>query len=190
MYHISCDKRSVQSAKMIYAALKELLKNHPYETITISKLCEAASIGRVTFYRHFDSIDDVLQLKCDEVFGGMEDYFFNFYKENPYTEPFLKANLRYWYNNSEILEIIFKAGKHQMVLNGFANQLSKFTLPTRGKNDVLCEYKSYFIATRSSMIMSILEQWIADGKNIPPDRLSEIIIEQTMLSFNLKKLTI
>lgn len=66
MYHISDDKRSYESSEMIYDALVTLMNEKEYSKIKINELCERAKLGRVTFYRHYDTIDDVLRKKLDD----------------------------------------------------------------------------------------------------------------------------
>lgn len=66
MYHISDDKCSYESSAMIYDALVTLMDEKEYSKIKINELCERAKLGRVTFYRHYDTIDDVLRKKLDD----------------------------------------------------------------------------------------------------------------------------
>lgn len=49
------------SKTMISGALTELIREVGYRNITITMLCERAQIARRTFYRNFDTIEDVLR---------------------------------------------------------------------------------------------------------------------------------
>lgn len=51
----------------ITEALILLMKKQPYESISITGLTKKAGVGRVSFYRHFKSKDDILIQKLDEV---------------------------------------------------------------------------------------------------------------------------
>ena len=46
MYHISNDKRSMQSVQMIIDALLQLLNHKQLQKISIKDLCESAGVGR------------------------------------------------------------------------------------------------------------------------------------------------
>lgn len=72
MYHVSPDKRSYESSGMIYDALVELMKEKEYSKIKINELCERAKLGRVTFYRHYDAIDDVLRKNSTMFWGSFK----------------------------------------------------------------------------------------------------------------------
>ena len=68
MYHISNDKRAIQSSELIYNGLMECIKKKPFDLITISDLQKASGVARTTFYRAFDNLSDVLYWKCDACF--------------------------------------------------------------------------------------------------------------------------
>ncbi|MBQ8926053.1 MAG: TetR family transcriptional regulator, partial [Clostridia bacterium] len=44
---------SIQTKKAFGDALKELLKTHPFEKVTVSSICEQAHMKRTSFYYHF-----------------------------------------------------------------------------------------------------------------------------------------
>ena len=68
MYHIRNDKRCLQSAAAIAEALEHLMLRKPFTEITVSDIQRSAGIGRSTFYRHFDTINDVVEYSVDESF--------------------------------------------------------------------------------------------------------------------------
>jgi AcrR family transcriptional regulator len=55
------DPRQERTRRTIFAALDELLIERPYDQINVTDLTLRAHIGRQTFYRHFDSIDAVVE---------------------------------------------------------------------------------------------------------------------------------
>lgn len=58
---MSNEGRNSYVREHITAALLELLREKPIEDISISELCEQAGIGRASFYRNFDSKEDILR---------------------------------------------------------------------------------------------------------------------------------
>lgn len=55
------DARQRKTRLALYAALDALLGERPYAGITVTDLVLRADVGRQTFYRHFDSIDAMLE---------------------------------------------------------------------------------------------------------------------------------
>ena len=60
MYHISKDKRALQSSELIYNGLLECIRKKPFDQITVSDLQKASGVARSTFYRAFD----IFQMCC------------------------------------------------------------------------------------------------------------------------------
>ncbi|MFD4789630.1 TetR/AcrR family transcriptional regulator [Streptomyces sp. NPDC058459] len=60
------DRRVRRTRSALMNALKELIREKRYESITVADLLERADVGRSTFYTHFSSKDDLLA-------GGIED---------------------------------------------------------------------------------------------------------------------
>lgn len=82
MYHVSKDKRAVKSAELIWEGLRECLKEKEIRKIHIADINKKSYISRATFYRLFDSIEDVLVYECDQIFEQisiklMEKQFFS-----------------------------------------------------------------------------------------------------------------
>ena len=58
---------AVQSKQMLLNALLELMEKKAYSSISIKELAECAGLDRKTFYRNFDSKEEVLYLRLQEM---------------------------------------------------------------------------------------------------------------------------
>lgn len=107
------------SKESLITSLILLMKQKPYDKITISELCTKAGVSRTAFYGNFKTKDDLLTL-----------YVLNMNTEliNKIGSPFRNDTSLDWYinlfqvikDNSEILILIFKAGfqkKYLEILN-------------------------------------------------------------------------
>ena len=56
------DRRIVRTRKLLSNALIQLILEVGFDNITIRQLTDTADIGYATFYRHFDSKDELLEL--------------------------------------------------------------------------------------------------------------------------------
>ena len=86
------NKTAIQSRRMIADALMALLRRKPYAAITVSELCQEAAIGRKTFYRNFDTKEDVIDL----ILGDLLETYSRRLGEIPSSlfKPFCKEVLR------------------------------------------------------------------------------------------------
>jgi AcrR family transcriptional regulator len=187
MYHIKNDKRSIQSGQWIYEALAELMKEKNYEDIKVTEIVEKAKVGRTTFYRNFDTIDDVLRMKCDETFDNLYKYIVDYYNENDFSSKtlFMKPLLRFWYLNSDIMELLLKANKLDIINYSAIKIVDAFEPLISPKSIAIKDHWDYFISLQSGIFISILSQWIKNGKDIPPDDLADLIYRQIFESFNM-----
>lgn len=55
----SIDRRVVRTRAMLQQALLSLILRKGYEAISIKDICDAANVGRSTFYAHYTSKDDL-----------------------------------------------------------------------------------------------------------------------------------
>ncbi|PTG02991.1 TetR family transcriptional regulator, partial [Staphylococcus chromogenes] len=60
------DRRVRKTQKAIKGALIQLLKQHPFEQITIQHIADEADINRATFYQHYLDKYDLLDQIEDE----------------------------------------------------------------------------------------------------------------------------
>lgn len=67
-YRIYQSKHNEAAQVAIGDALLDMLEERQASEITIKELCERAGVSRPTFYRHFDSIEDILGLYAQQVF--------------------------------------------------------------------------------------------------------------------------
>ena len=181
MYHIIKDKRSIQSSKWIYASLTALMLEKKYTNITITDVAEKAIISRSTFYRSFDSLDDVLRLKCDTCFNELYIYLLKYYKANSFSAKeekmvFLKPFLRYWYVDSSIIEFLILANKLDIFNESFKNMFKLFSPNLNKSHAIIANHLDYYIAVRSGVAINVLLQWIRNGQDVPPDDLADLIV--------------
>ena len=193
MYHIKKDKRSTQSTQWIYEALGTLMGEKNFEDITVTEVAEKANLGRATFYRNFDFLDDVLRLKCDEAFHGLYLYLLEYYKNeissNKGTKTiFAKPFLRYWYLKSFIIELLMKANRVDIISESFKNMFDMFFPLLEKSQGIILKQRDYFIAIKTGMAINLLIQWIKNDKNIAPDDLADLIVDQMKESFDLNLL--
>jgi len=68
MYHVLKDKRAVKSAQLIWKGLEKCLQEKTIATVRVSDINEKSYVSRATFYRLFDSVQDVIVYECDCIF--------------------------------------------------------------------------------------------------------------------------
>lgn len=184
MYHINQDQRSVESKNRLYRALSEMMREKNFQSITILEVVKSAQMGRSTFYRNFDNLEDILLWKCDEAF---HDLFHSILESiSPQTAqtgtekfPFILPFFRYWYADSEIIELLVAANRLDVIFAAFEDTMKKlvFRFPPAMMNR--SPYLDYFLAFRSGAVIRILLQWIKNKKNMTPEEMYQFFEGQS-----------
>jgi len=159
------------------ASLLELLSEKPYNKITITEITSTAQLARRTFYRNFDSKEDILdmyiQKLCDE--------YINLLKEEKILkiQTVAKVYFDFWNKHLNFLILIEKNNLWYMVLQKY-NQY----LPMIHKkfNDNKEEYQNnntleYVLAFSAGGFWNMLIKWVHEGAKKTPNEMAELINE-------------
>lgn len=69
----SNEARNAYVIEHITDALLKLLRDKPIGDISVSELCDLAGVGRASFYRNFESKEDILRGYIDKIFKEWSD---------------------------------------------------------------------------------------------------------------------
>ncbi|MBQ7858700.1 MAG: TetR/AcrR family transcriptional regulator [Faecalibacterium sp.] len=164
MYHIKPDKRSAASADRIAQGLLTCLNTMPLKTITVSDLHRATGLSRATFYRLFDTIEDVLQYHFD---CTLVDFARRSSRELPNgILALLKETVVLSMENHAFLKILVDNGRFDLVhryieqsfhLSGVEEKLQL--------NRWQPVERDYILAQFSMSIVAVLVAWERNGRS-------------------------
>ncbi|MBK7896313.1 MAG: helix-turn-helix transcriptional regulator [Anaerolineaceae bacterium] len=174
MYHIKNDQRALRSCDLIYEGLAALLAQKPFEAIKVNELADQAQVGRATFYRNFDLIEDVLRWRCDQVLDALfASLASGVYVPQPGERmPFLQPVLRYFSNHSQLIELLIQARRTDLLELAFYQRLARLKPQMMALIDAPEVYLEYGLVIRSSVVVNVLIHWVRTGKQDAPDLLA------------------
>ncbi len=79
MYYTSKDRRFLKNKEDIRRAYIDLTMKKGYGKVTVSDIAKEANINRMTFYSHYDTVDDIFTEFVDD----MEHYLADITSNNP-----------------------------------------------------------------------------------------------------------
>ena len=154
----------------IEMAMIKLLKKKDINKITVTELTELAGVGRSSFYRNFESFEDVAVSYVNRMYG---EYFKNnpvnpdAYKKSNFSY-FLKERYRFVKNNGDIFLAFHKNGL-------LYNALLKMDPEIKTQYLVADIHESrYFSAMIMGFSAGVIEEWVAGGMKEAPEELAEI----------------
>lgn len=173
MYHIKRDLRMQKSAELLFDGLLGLLEEKPLEKVSISDLQRATGVGRTTFYRAFDRVEDVLRWKCDSQF---RDIIYSF-AESGESEPgeLLVHVLRGWMADARVVEALFAAKRHDIAYQSFIETSDVVVNALREYGRAMGEAEAtYFLSVRAGWFIGIMDAWLRCGKRQTPEQVAAI----------------
>jgi AcrR family transcriptional regulator len=150
----------MHSAEQLFDAICRLMDTKKFDDIGIKEVSEVAGIGRATFYRNFDYVEDVLKLKLDQTFAELKQTFEPSIDNEPVD---LVPFFQFWAENKTILNALEQAGKWEIFTTRFGQatliNLAQFS-DQMGFSEVQFEYLQ---RNMRGMFSTILHTWVERG---------------------------
>lgn len=179
MHHIKNDRRTLQSADLLYQGLLACLKEKLLAEVTVTDLQRASGVARSTFYRSFDDVSDVLAWQCDlgfhEALCGWRPPEFT--GELDLARHFFS----HWASHSEVLELLIRANRHDIV---YGSHLRNAALLERRYGELPGlprDQRRYFMAIRTGVLIGVLTAWLDGGRRESADELVGIVGDQLQM---------
>ncbi len=149
MYSVHTNKVALRSQHMIADALWNLMKHKCFQQITVTEICKEAAIGRKTFYRNFETKEDVIDFRLDELCAEFE-------QENIGKTPEEQSYLYFSFFQKHIncFKIVYQNGLLPILQNKLT-KVQSATMPIWSENPVVQGYLSGFVVAGMRAIMQV-----------------------------------
>lgn len=177
MYHIKGDKRSQTSARLIAQAFEDCLAEKDYRRITITDIQKRSTVSRSTFYRLFDSMDDVVAYLCDRSFEDVTSQI----RELGYNGLAQLARLftQCWMERRALLSLIVSIQREDILYDAYRKQIG--IVRDRIRDDAIRErFSGYHISLLASIMAETLLMWHKSGAEQSPEEIVDML--DTVLS--------
>ncbi|MGG0550425.1 TetR/AcrR family transcriptional regulator [Priestia megaterium] len=177
---------SIRSRKWIIDALLKLMEEKPYDKISIKEISDRAGLVRKTFYRNFESKEDVLYEYITELMTEAEKAFEALESLTPYSMSY--AYFKFWHEHVDFLKLIYKNNLFIIILK----HLEKYapTVFEKFKAHVMKDFDEtflkYYNEFHSAGIWHMLEKWIASDTQETPKQLAQIYSDISLNNPHLK----
>ncbi len=151
----------------IVSALFDLMKNKKYDDISITEITKKAGVSRVSFYRNFNSKEEIIQKWIEDTTNGfLENSDINYKKDT--TKDYFVKLFNHLEKNKEYSTLIYNAGLIYLLKIEFENRILKIYEKEYG-----C-YKSYFLA---GGIFNVYYYWLMNGCKETPDAIANKLVD-------------
>ncbi|MCR4790692.1 MAG: TetR/AcrR family transcriptional regulator [Treponemataceae bacterium] len=167
---------SAKYEQWIIEAFIELLKTNTYEQITIQQITDEARISRQTFYRHFESKDDILELFSNNLTDQLSKQLNSITEKNIYN--IFLCYFSFWLQNTDLLSLVKTAGGeyflgryYNRTMHNILNILKEF-LPEYSDQDFDL-IKAFLLGG----LYQIKLRWLENGYKESPAQLARLIAD-------------
>lgn len=158
MYKICKTEKSIARQKLFQTTLLAMMKKNKFQNITVTSLAKEMELPRKTFYRYYDSLEDVLYAIIDD---ALTDGFL-------YLE--VKADLigffSYWKKQKSLLDVLQKSGLSSLLMDRIFERFNESINKENFSNQEL-RYSGYVAA-----IMTMLLTWHHSGMKQSVEEMS------------------
>ncbi|MCR5295610.1 MAG: TetR/AcrR family transcriptional regulator [Lachnospiraceae bacterium] len=156
-------KREALVGDYIEEALLLLMKTKDYGAVSITEICKKAGVTRMSFYRNFESKEDILKKWVGSITASFLADSRISYKNNSSREYFIKLFTHMEQHKDTCLSL-YKAGLIYIVKEQFDRVFLEI------HEDEYDEYKSFFLA---GGIYNVFLLWLINGCRESPSEIAD-----------------
>ena len=167
------NKQKERSSLWIIEALFLLMKNKPFNEITITEIADKAGVSRLTYYRNFSSKEDIILKYYDIMFEEFLLMFDNINKEEIDLKRLIIMSFERFEEKQDQVRLLIRNDLTHLLLTPFSNYitraLEKINIPSS-----IDYFQLKFI---EGGLFYTLFNWTKDNKNYTPEQLAENILD-------------
>ncbi len=165
------NKQVTRSKEWIFRALITLMKKNAFRDISISDITSKAGVARLTFYRNFESKEDILINQGKKIYEElMSDLVKNIYEENAVSNA-IKKIITIFNEYADLFEILLKNKLDYLIMQSFEIEISNILKSIFGLDNT----EKYRVKFYEGALFAIAVEWIKNSREESIDEMTDII---------------
>lgn len=173
MYTIAKTPQARYSQSVITKSLFTLLEQETFAEVTITQICQYAEVSRTTFYRNFDTKEDIILLQLNKIHAKFEPASYNVAETN--NREYLTSYYYFISNYKTFFSRIESNHLFYLFQNSTASALPEYPiLPILKDNSFFSEREDFVFTFLVSTVSSVLSLWVRHDFKETPEELAEL----------------
>lgn len=164
-------EKNTYAKQQLTNTLIKMLEDKPIESVTIKELCDAAMVGRASFYRNFESKEAVIREYASILIKSWGKEFENDPTSTPLT--FFDSLFTHFVQHKSFYSILHEQNMSQIILDTIKSAMG-ITVEISNK-------EAYGRAFLAYGIYGLIEEWIGRGMIETPAQVNQIIAENAQM---------
>lgn len=158
----------------IYTALVILIKQKPFDSITVTDIVKKAGVSRTAYYNNYNTKKDILNDLVDSLIFEIN------MELAPYTdlntgkakepEAFIRTMFKVLYKQKDIYKILCEANFNHVILDRLTESMQSQILDKSDEN-------MYQIAFNAGALYNVFSRWITNTENNNIDEMTKISLK-------------
>ena len=185
---VNIDPRVRRTRRLLREALVSLMLEKDYASISIKEVTERAEVAYITFFRHFESLDQLLMEVLDEGLAELISHIETLAQRSESSALETEGRLIFEYiqEKSDLTRILLKSQGvtrvRKRVVRNVAVIFQKSCMPlAKSNNQVMVAITANHIATS---LLSLIEWWLDNKMTPSPSEMGKVykslIIDSTV----------
>ncbi len=185
---VKVDPRVRRTRRLLREAMVSLIMEKDYGSITIKDVTDRAEVAYITFFRHFESLDELLMEVLDEGLVELRGHIETLAKQSEASALETEGRLIFEYikQKADLFRILFKSQSvariRKKIVHTIAVIFQQSCAPlARSNSQVTINILSNHIATS---LLALIEWWLENNMSPAPAQMGKVykslIIDSTV----------
>ncbi len=158
---MSNEGRNLYVVEHITEAVLNLMKENNLSDISISQICDEAGVGRASFYRNFESKEDVISKHLKRLLENWSKEYALSGRDN-----FVESLFEHYWKNRDICILLYRQGLAHLNLKSIVDACG----PKPEQENIV----AYTTAYLSYGLYGWIEEWFKRGMQETPQKMAEL----------------
>ncbi|ANK61864.1 hypothetical protein AYR56_01515 [Loigolactobacillus backii] len=156
----------------LLGALKRLLKKKTFDEISITELTKVAGISRMTFYRHYQNITDILTNEMAEIVNELTDKLGS---KTVVQHEGLVFIMQFLKDHASFIRILLLAQQQDILRDNISQVLAKLSANKKKLQNLNAREIDYYVRYHSTGLTSVIIDWVTKKQPETPEELATFL---------------
>ena len=167
------NKQVLRSREWIFKALIILMKEKAFKDVSISDITAKAGVARLTFYRNYNSKEDIIIREGKKIYGKLIEDLSKDVNEDKFIYNSIKMMISVFDDYAYLFKLLLRDNLDYLIIQSFEFEISNILKNILGIDNI-SKYKVKFY---EGALFAIAIEWIKNSREESVEEMTDIIYE-------------